>query len=53
MVMVALTITAGTTFLMWLGENITEHGIGNVISILIFAGIIANIPSALVTCMNK
>ncbi len=47
MVMVALTITAGTTFLMWLGENITEHGIGNGISILIFAGIIANIPSAL------
>ena len=44
---VALTITAGTSFLMWLGENITEHGIGNGISILIFAGIIANIPSAL------
>lgn len=44
---VALTITAGTAFLMWLGESITEHGIGNGISLLIFAGILANIPSAL------
>lgn len=44
---VAITITAGTSFLMWLGENITEYGIGNGISILIFIGIIANIPSAI------
>ena len=44
---VALTITAGTAFLMWLGENITEYGIGNGISILIFTGIIANVPSAI------
>lgn len=46
-IIVAITITAGTAFLMWLGENITEYGIGNGISILIFTGIIANIPSAI------
>ncbi|MET3852889.1 MULTISPECIES: preprotein translocase subunit SecY [unclassified Paenibacillus] len=42
--LVAIVLTAGTAFLMWLGEQITEKGIGNGISILIFAGIIANIP---------
>ncbi|MFA6537057.1 MAG: preprotein translocase subunit SecY [Patescibacteria group bacterium] len=42
-----LTITAGTVFLMWLGELITEKKIGNGISMLIFAGIVARIPSAL------
>lgn len=41
------TLTAGTMFLMWLGEQITERGIGNGISILIFAGIVAGLPSAL------
>ncbi len=46
-VMVALT--AGTFFIMWLGEQITEHGIGNGVSIIIMAGIIANIPGALVS----
>ncbi len=40
-----LTITAGTVFLMWLGEIMTEKGIGNGVSILIFAGIIASTPS--------
>ncbi|MFH1714416.1 MAG: preprotein translocase subunit SecY [Candidatus Nealsonbacteria bacterium] len=40
-----LTVTAGTVFLMWLGELITEKGIGNGVSILIFAGIIAGVPS--------
>ncbi|MFC4075394.1 preprotein translocase subunit SecY [Salinithrix halophila] len=44
--LIALTLTAGTAFLMWLGEQITEKGIGNGISILIFAGIIAGIPPA-------
>lgn len=39
-----LTITAGSIFLMWLGELITEHGIGDGISLLIFAGIVARIP---------
>jgi preprotein translocase subunit SecY len=41
------TLTAGTMFLMWLGEQITERGLGNGISILIFAGIAANLPSAM------
>lgn len=40
------TLTAGTMFMMWLGEQITERGIGNGISILIFAGIAAGLPSA-------
>jgi len=40
-----LTITAGTLFLMWLGELITEKGIGNGVSLLIFAGIIADLPN--------
>lgn len=42
--MTALTITAGTTFLMWMGEQITERGIGNGISLLIFAGIVSRVP---------
>jgi len=40
------TLTAGTTFLMWLGEQITEKGVGNGISLIITVGIIANMPSA-------
>ncbi len=42
-----ITLTAGTAFIMWLGEQITERGIGNGISLIIFAGIVANIPSAI------
>ncbi|WP_048601047.1 preprotein translocase subunit SecY [Rubeoparvulum massiliense] len=45
--LVATTLTAGTAFLMWLGEQITEKGIGNGISIIIFAGIVAGFPSAI------
>lgn len=45
---VAVTLTAGTVFLMWLGEQITDKGIGNGISLIIFAGIVSRIPSALV-----
>lgn len=41
---VVLTLTAGSAFLMWLGEQITEKGIGNGVSILIFAGIVSRIP---------
>lgn len=41
---ITLTFTAGTAFLMWLGEQITEHGIGNGISMIIFAGIISRAP---------
>jgi preprotein translocase subunit SecY len=42
-----LVLTAGTTFLMWLGEAITEKGIGNGISLIIFAGIVSRVPSAI------
>ena len=45
--MIAITLTAGTAFLMWLGEQITEKGIGNGISLIIFAGIVASLPGAL------
>ncbi|OGR90409.1 MAG: preprotein translocase subunit SecY [Elusimicrobia bacterium RBG_16_66_12] len=41
-----LTLTAGTIFVMWLGEQMTESGIGNGVSLLIFAGIVENIPAA-------
>jgi len=46
--MTVITLTSGTAFIMWLGERITERGIGNGISIIIFAGIIARFPEALV-----
>lgn len=45
--LIALTLTAGTTFLMWLGEQITEKGIGNGISLIIFAGIVSRLPDGL------
>lgn len=45
--MTMLTLTTGTTFLMWLGEQITERGIGNGISLIIFAGIVVALPSAI------
>ena len=41
-----ITLTAGTAFIMWLGEQITEKGIGNGISLIIFAGIVARLPNA-------
>ena len=43
-----ITLTAGTAFLMWLGEQITERGIGNGISLIIFSGIVVGIPSAVI-----
>ena len=46
-VMTTITLVAGTTFLMWLGEQITSRGIGNGISLIIFSGIVAEIPRAL------
>src|SRR5207245_10125808 len=46
--MTMLTLTAGTAFLMWVGEQITERGIGNGISLIIFAGIVARLPAAVV-----
>jgi preprotein translocase subunit SecY len=45
-VMTVISLTAGTAFIMWLGERITENGIGNGISLIIFAGIVARIPVA-------
>ena len=45
-IMTIITLTAGTAFIMWLGEQITERGIGNGISLIIFAGIVARMPSA-------
>ncbi len=47
-----ITMTTGTCFLMWLGEQITERGIGNGISLIIFAGIIANMPVAIYNTMR-
>ena len=47
-----VTLTAGTVFLMWLGEQITERGIGNGISIIIFAGIVAELPSAVASTLE-
>jgi preprotein translocase subunit SecY len=44
-VIITLTFTAGTAFLMWLGEHITENGVGNGISIIIFAGIVSSLPT--------
>ncbi|MEI3609425.1 preprotein translocase subunit SecY [Pseudogracilibacillus sp. SO10305] len=42
---IAIVLTSGTAFLMWLGEQITAHGVGNGISIIIFAGIVAGVPN--------
>ena len=46
--MTILTLTAGTSFIMWLGEQISERGIGNGISLIIFAGIVAGTPAAII-----
>ena len=46
-IMTVITLTAGTAFIMWLGEQITEHGVGNGISLIIFAGIVAGVPTAI------
>ncbi|OQK15222.1 preprotein translocase subunit SecY [Methyloprofundus sedimenti] len=46
-VITAITLVAGTIFLMWLGEQITERGLGNGISLIIFAGIVSGLPSAI------
>ena len=46
-IMTIITLTSGTAFIMWLGEQITERGIGNGISLIIFAGIVARMPAAI------
>jgi len=48
-----LTLTAGTTFIMWLGEQITERGIGNGMSLIIFAGIVAQLPRAVIATLGQ
>jgi preprotein translocase subunit SecY len=50
--MTVITLTSGTAFIMWLGEQITERGIGNGISLIIFAGIVARLPSAITTTLQ-
>ena len=47
-----ITLTGGTIFLMWLGEQITARGVGNGISLIIFSGIVANLPSALASVLE-
>jgi preprotein translocase subunit SecY len=47
-----ISLTAGTMYLMWLGEQVTERGIGNGISIIIFAGIVAGFPSAIASTLE-
>ncbi|MTI65069.1 MAG: preprotein translocase subunit SecY, partial [Firmicutes bacterium] len=49
---VVITLTAGTAFLMWLGEQITENGIGNGISLIIFTGIVSRIPAGIYSVSN-
>jgi len=51
-ILTAITMTAGTMFLVWIGEQITDRGIGNGISLIIFAGIVSAIPSAIVGTLN-
>jgi len=51
--MTVLTLTAGTTFIMWLGEQITERGIGNGMSLIIFAGIVAQLPRAVIATLSQ
>jgi preprotein translocase subunit SecY len=52
-IMTVLTLTTGTAFIMWLGEQITERGIGNGMSLIIFAGIIAGFPRAVITTLQQ
>jgi preprotein translocase subunit SecY len=51
--MTVLTLTTGTAFIMWLGEQITDRGVGNGMSLLIFAGIVVNFPSGLLEVVTK
>jgi len=47
-----ITLTSGTAFIMWIGEQITERGIGNGISLIIFAGIVARMPAAIINSIR-
>ena len=48
-----ISLTAGTMFLMWLGEQVTERGIGNGVSLIIFAGIVAGLPGAVINTLQQ
>ena len=50
--MTVITLTAGTAFIMWLGEQINDRGIGNGISLIIFAGIVAGLPTAILSTLG-
>lgn len=52
-IMIVITLTTGTIFVMWLGEQITERGVGNGISLLIFAGIVIGLPSAVMQVADR
>lgn len=52
-VIAMLTVTTGTIFLMWIGEQITQRGVGNGITLLIFAGIVARMPDAFITLVKE
>ena len=51
--MIVVTLTSGTIFVMWLGEQITERGVGNGISLLIFVGIVIGLPSGIMTVSER
>ena len=51
--MTVLTLTTGTGFIMWLGEQITERGVGNGMSLIIFAGIVVGLPTAVLTTLDQ
>ena len=51
-IMTVITLTSGTAFIMWLGEQVTERGVGNGISLIIFAGIVAGLPSAIAATLQ-
>jgi preprotein translocase subunit SecY len=52
-IMTMITLTAGSAFIMWLGEQITERGVGNGMSLLIFAGIVVGLPRAIMDLIDK
>ncbi len=52
-IMTMITLTAGTAFIMWLGEQITDRGIGNGISLIIFAGIVAGVPMSFIRTVQQ
>src|SRR5437016_4444636 len=51
--MTVLTLTTGTCFIMWLGEQITERGVGNGMSLIIYAGIVVNFPRAVLQTVDQ